>query len=334
MVDFSSSAAVPQRGVALEDVNMMCFHPSNVASSVSLAALPEEEEEHVEKTLDTTTVVDNDDDDDAAKLWSAEGRGDRPWTDTTGGGLGSVTLCCNHCFTALGFVSGLSPDSWRLWKHRLNSTSTFTAENDGKTTKSPAIMQQPMRSCASFLVGEMVRYAESKAIFTFVVGIEGEARDRCLLLQLLSWETSMASSSFDSNDSHQQRRTCDFGLDFCRVAKIIFEESAYPPPLEEGSDRQWLWGGKDLCCPPESKSLPQDFFMPSAAVKSTIHPWQNMPSSGASTVRFDLPRHEYDQVWADLVSSRKWFSSSYEQATISMKMGESRPSLALAAVKM
>ncbi|KAG7348937.1 MYND finger domain containing protein [Nitzschia inconspicua] len=360
-VDFTSSAAVVHPGLALEDVNLLCLHPSDVSKSVSLESMTDHATSNATKvgTDDQSyqkieVVVDeegekkvadsNQDDattrtftDDPALLYSAEGRGDRSWLDCTGGG--SVTLCCNNCSSNLGFVSGLTPETWRFWKHRLVSTSRNDPNEEGHHT-------QRMRSCASFLVGEMVRYAESKAIFTFVLGVEGDTRDRrCLLLQLLSWETSIASFHHNSDNRQPQQQPfgqrdsfLDYRLFFQKVAKVVFEESAYPPTVGGSEDygSQWLWGGADLCCPPQ-KDIPSDLFLPSKTAKTSIRPWEQLPSDvvqkkKASTVRLDVSLEEYQQIWTELKDSRSMFSSSYEQATILMKMGQVRETRALAAI--
>ncbi|KAG7338556.1 MYND finger domain containing protein [Nitzschia inconspicua] len=294
-VDFTSSAAVVHPGLALEDVNLLCLHPSDVSKSVTLESMTDHatnnatkegpEDRHPQK-IDVVVdeegeekVADSNQDnattgtftEDPALLYSAEARGDRSWLDSTGGG--SVTLCCSYCSSNLGFVSGLTPETWRFWKHRLVSTSHNSPNEEGQHTHS-----QRMRSCASFLVGEM------------------------------------------------------------KVAKVVFEESAYPPTGGGSEDygSQWLWGGTDLCCPPQ-KDIPSDLFLPSKTVKTSIRSWEQLPSDvvqkkKASTVRLDVSLEEYQQIWKELKDSRSMFSSSYEQATILMKMGQVRETLSLAAI--
>lgn len=288
----------------MEDANLLCLHPADVGESVCVSANPnyglssandEDDSTAAEKTsvpkIDTAGID---------KLSSAEGRGDRLWESASGGD--SVTLSCSQCSSKLGFASLTSPETWRLWKHRLKT-------------------KQPLRSCASFLVGEMVGYAESKAIFTFVVGKEDEDRDRCLLLHLLSWETSMAWS--DSLVNQQKPR--DYRLNFRKVAKVVFEESSFPNAKQR--ETQWMWGGVDLC------GLPDDLFLPSKTPKTSIRKWPKIyTDSKASTVFLDLPSDEYTQVLDDLQRSRSIFSKSYEEATILIKMGQTRESLGLAVI--
>ena len=56
-------------------------------------------------------------------------------------------------------------------------------------------------TCASFMGKELIRYAESQAVFTFAIfGPQRNGHfDSCLLLRVLSWNTSMAiGSQWDS----------------------------------------------------------------------------------------------------------------------------------------
>jgi hypothetical protein len=174
-----------------------------------------------------------------------------------------------------------------------------------------------MRSCTSFIATEMVRYAESKAIFKFVViGIQPPitpngkeemhtpksktimdtttaystassvatisstpTNEKCLLLHLLSWETSMAwrsshqnhttstwidtttttttittSTEHDNDDDHgeygdgfqHQRQNQYRHLHFQRVAKVVFEESTVSSLSESSlgdNNKHWISGG-------------------------------------------------------------------------------------------
>ncbi|KAL3908490.1 MAG: hypothetical protein SGARI_003036, partial [Bacillariaceae sp.] len=289
---------------------------------------------------------------DAVAASSAAVRGDRLWRDSTGGD--SVTLCCTQCCEPLGFCSLSSPDTWRFWKHRLaivnNATTKVISSSNGPfrnlsaSSSTPPAAPRRMASCASFLGREMVRYAESKAIFTFVVGTDDpnadddKAEKNVLLLRLLSWETAMAWSE-ETITQEVSSQISPHQLDFRRVTKIIFEETADPTatpktlsPEEFVMTQQWIWGGVDLCCPPGTVER----HNPSTAGGiSSIHrstPTQQQQASQnttASSVRIDLPKEDYEQVRADLICGRSLFSKSQEEATTLIKMGEARSGLGM-----
>eukprot|EP00539_Tryblionella_compressa_P018549 CAMPEP_0178861040 /NCGR_PEP_ID=MMETSP0747-20121128/2063_1 /TAXON_ID=913974 /ORGANISM="Nitzschia punctata, Strain CCMP561" /LENGTH=283 /DNA_ID=CAMNT_0020527531 /DNA_START=1 /DNA_END=852 /DNA_ORIENTATION=+ len=268
-------------------------------------------------------------------LSSAAVRGDRPWRNSSDGE--SVTLSCSQCCSPLGFASLASPETWRFWKHRLSTTVNMQSTQSASLPyySKTSWKTKSVGSCSSFLAREMVRYAESKAIFTFVVRRENyntsnsENRVRCLLLRLLSWETTMAFSGQDRGKKVRQRRTDlssgssggeSHRLDFQRVAKLVFEETLERIAGTAASDdnnpiSQWIWGGVDLCCPTPTNA-PNLF---SVSHQSSTNRIQSQTT--VSTVRLELPYDEYDEVLADLKANRCMFSKEQEEATIALKMG-------------
>ena len=207
------------------------------------------------------------------------------------------------------------------------------------TTKQPRMqittvlpVTKPMASCSSFLARELVRYAESKAIFTFVVRREGfdQQKNECLLLRLLSWETAMATSYRTKNNSKN-----DKALLFRKVAKIVFEVTVDPTTTSEGNSKnhgnnngeahaQWFWGGVDLCCPPPASSNNKNDTIPTNQY--------DPPPDGVSTARLQLPNDEYSSVLKDLVSGKSLFEPEIASATILLKMGGLTEGLGLTAV--
>jgi hypothetical protein len=360
-VDFTSAGIVCRPSVALQDANILCVHPEDVGKSVCVLAVSNYGEvlnepsdagngkvsrENVASKAsdggllpDTSMQVGQIMDRSAATI-----RGGRSWKDPTG--CDSVTLCCSQCCSPIGFASLSSPEIWRFWKHRL-ATSCQNVASEGNvvpqnSTTFPSISSfnesrgiKAIGSVSSFLVREMVRYAESKAIFTFVIGRETHdsrsGGSKCMLLRLLSWETAMARSTQDSRKwesrySHTNNRV-SFKLDFQRVAKLVFEETAdrMNPSIASNDDStaQWTWGGVDLCCPPTVSSsnelLPFSLSNLFKASTNAINETQT-----GSTVRMELPEDEYDQVLRHLKESRSFFSKTQEDSTILIKMGRER----------
>lgn len=321
---------------------------------------------------------------------SAVIRGDRRWQDANDGE--SVSLCCGRCCSLLGFASLGSPETWRFWKHRLsipkatnerqetdaeglnnsksNNTTlsmTFAASASVTTTTEQRLRRKtsmvslpstkPLGSCSSFLARELVRYAESKAIFTFVVTSEGPGdksrkKNNCLLLRLLSWQTAIATScekqEIESPSSlPSPAKPPSSKLLFRKVAKIVFEEtidptvdqattSGHQSNGETGGAAQWFWGGVDLCCPPPSAlSMKQTNSSANAAATTTIgnnDDDDTNQTKAVSTAKLQLPGDEYDRVFEDLMSGRSFFEKETADATILLKMGDLWKGLGLTAV--
>ena len=264
----SSSSFAPQR-------QMNQFELSSASTSASLFSSTSQSMTQPISTDVNTPKTDNEREEEKEKeeknpstmisTTSAVVRGDRVWK-SVGSEVNdgeSVSLCCGRCCSPLGYVSLGSIDTWRFWKHRLFVQKTKKNKNKNKKSYRAVRYFHPFGSCTSFLARELIRYAESKAIFTFVIQCDdtnshSNKQDICLLLRLLSWESAMAtsykkeeeeeekqqkqslssscSSSQDGSDNNNhssrrrniQHRRHRQQLDFKRVAKIVFEETKDP----------------------------------------------------------------------------------------------------------
>ena len=188
----------------------------------------------------------------------------------------------------------------------------------------------PMSLCSSFVARELVRYAETKAIFTFLVGVDSSdpaAKKRCLLLRILSWDAVLATS-FKPMSSQQ--------LHFDRVAKIVYEETSNNLLFGSGAS-SWVWGGVDLCCPAEGVDWTQTNESltnvgNNAGQNSAALPldWTKMKrnsttvidsASRKSAVQLQLPLVEWEELRSALLAGNRWFSKSVSDATILVTMG-------------
>ena len=292
IVDFSSSSTA-RKSVALQDANALCLYDSDLGTSVCVLAVTGYGEEPNNHKSDIEILKE-----DAATV-----RGDRSWRDVSGG----ATVCCSMCCSPLGFASTESPETLRLLKHRLSVMQSHSGAS------------RQLSSCSSFLAREMVRYAESKAIFTFLVilndesttsGITHSPSKKCLLLRLVSWDTNMATDTLSSSER----------LDFGRFAKIVFEETTLDHTMNTDDLTKWVWGGVDLCClPPGQEGVAsQEILSPQDSSQQE----SMLPTDGQiSTVKLQLPPDEYDLVLQELSESKKYFSKAVTKATILMKMG-------------
>ena len=182
----------------------------------------------------------------------------------------------------------------------------------------------------SFLAGEMVRNAETRAVYTFVVGVSDEGDwtrlsgpQTYLLLHILSWDTVMAvcdggdvegktektaSDSKGGGDEQPPRRS----FEFTRTVKVIYEETGGeggPGPVsgdEEGG--VWTWRCADFCCPPDKANGP----LPAET------------EAKASAVRIYLSGRERDGLLSQLEGSTGHFPRPISDALVGMKLGPSR----------
>ena len=207
---------------------------------------------------------------------------------------------------------------------------------------------KPLGSCSSFLARELVRYAESKAIFTFVVRREGRENsihgnnNECLLLRMLSWETAMATSFQTKTNARDEASSA---LLLRKVAKIVFEITSDPTVTAaqarsnkhgmnntnsdgDAAPTQWFWGGVDLCCPPptafnksNAKNNNSNNNNNCTTIPGVSQLDDSPPPEGVSTVRLELPSDEFDVVMEDLVSGKSLFEPEIANATILLQMG-------------
>lgn len=281
-MDFSSASTSAQERLVLEDSSVLVLHCNDVRDGICVLAV----DGYGEAAGDSNDVDEMTD--------SATFRGPRTWRDSVGG----ATLCCSQCCAILGFASLAVPETFRLLKHRLSS----------KSDKEWNILH----SCASFVAHEIVRYAESKAIYTFVVSVRSEgtpdSHPKCILLKLLSWDTRQAKS-IDSNVMEETDL-----LHFKPVVRVIYEIANDRDSIHDNDDdpMSWTWGGVDMCCLPDNARAQQNRMNESEQARQ-------LPS--AASVRLCLLQEEWDELEQTLVESSKYFSKAVTDATILVKLG-------------
>ena len=205
------------------------------------------------------------------------------------------------------------PDTCRLLKHRLCAKEDIViVDNDEfylMTTKD----WFSHNTTASFIARELIRYAESQAVFTFVIFDEEPASGRVLLLKLLSWNTSMGFVTKNGiTNNHLDGGAVELG----RIAKVIFEEVDDP--------NHHLFGGKssdstnpmdfswnlDLCCPPFGATTPDK------GISDTVG-----TDAPKASVHIHLPADDWKQLRENIEIGRKFVPNSISQTTVLMKLG-------------
>jgi hypothetical protein len=161
----------------------------------------------------------------------------------------------------------------------------------------------------------MVRYAESKAIFTFVIAVRSEGKieehRKCVLLKLLSWDTRQAKST--ESPSSERNSQVD-ALNFQKVLKVIYEVVGdQDAAVHDGTDpMRWTWGGVDLCCilgeSPIQESQQSDAS-------------ESFKQARVASVRLWLSPEEWSELFRSLVANSKAFSKAVTDGTITVKLG-------------
>ena len=205
--DFSSLSTEARQGIVLEDASVMVYHLQDIVPNVQILAIPgfgEDERQSTDVSSSTLPLM----------------RGSRSWGDTVGG----ATVACSCCCLVLGVAPVELADTVRLFKHRVTPTSQG---------------EKSMISLLNFVVHSMIRYAESKAMFSFLVRNESNPH-KALILQLVGSDRKAARAF--KNDTTG-------GLAWSKLAKVLYEERDDVPTADLEANITWTKG--DWCCPPE-----------------------------------------------------------------------------------
>ena len=233
--------------------------------------------------------------------------GSQPWKEKSSKGeVEGTTIACAICSSTLGLVS--NHDTYRFYKHRLSCGSPSSATTSNIFAK---------YTCSSFLAREMIRYAESEAIYTFVVETEsyGGTSSRCILLHMLSWDTIIGTV-----DSDPTRKYNDRNVSYQKVLKVIFEERANFHGVSD-NPMDWKWGNLDLCCPPPIRS-DETSSMERRVKDSPMNMLSNVNApTKATSVRICLAANEWHELKHSLMSRSLFFSESVRDAVVMTKLG-------------
>lgn len=195
-----------------------------------------------------------------------------------------LPLACSCCCATVGLVTD---QGYFLYRHRLlSSDNASDNRNLAKTNRVPIFVAQ-----------ELKRYAESQAIFTFVIGSTtpqtSSQRPSFLFLHVVSWDCVLLQPLTGISK---------------RVVKLIYQQSSSHLQDIDQDDEQdistWNWGGLDLCCDPSVTTT----------TSMTL-------SSAKKLVRMTLDHDE----WMELILSVKecpyYFPQDVVNATILVKLG-------------
>lgn len=206
-VEFGGFNNTAQEGTVLQDDTHLIYHVNDFREGSILFS----GENNSEARGSEETEIPNNDD-------TALTRGDRPYRDSVGG----VGVLCSNCSSVLGYAPTDLPDTVRLLRHCVGAD----------------------RSLTQFIVCEMIRYAETKAVFSFVITQEGTVR--ALRLRLISWNVPYACESdiYKNGDNV-------YDVHWRRESRFTYCESVDPRyNLLQKRSQTWTM---DICCPPENE---------------------------------------------------------------------------------
>jgi len=242
------------------------------------------------------------------------------------------TITCSKCWSTLGFVSGHDSNTFRFYKHLLHCGTPSASSSPslvalGEEEKENVFYKY---TCGSFLAREMVRYADSEAIYTFIVGVSDEndwtrlsKASECVLLHMLGWDSALGSvngkmsSSGDGEDRGNAVR-------FEKVLKVIYDETtdrgqhSSNQEEDDSNGTKWIWGGMDLCCPPPSSSSSSSSLMGN---ENEEVPLTTEPQVKATAVRIFLSTQEMTELKKALSTGSEYFSDVVKDAIVMSKLG-------------
>ena len=242
-IDFKSSTTNAIQKIALEDDAVLVLHRQDLAEGGVCTLSVRGYGQH--SSLDNFVV--EGDSVESSTLFSTQ-RASQPWKDKSFKiGTEGKTVACANCCSTLGFVSNHDSNTYRLYKHLLDCGEPVESSLAGTFAK---------YTCGSFLAREMIRYSETEAIYSFIVGISDDSEftgpdrhGKCILLRMLSWDTQIATLGKSDNDQGDSNL---YAARFGKVLKVIFQEATDIKELiaVNHDQMQWTWGGIDLCCLP------------------------------------------------------------------------------------
>jgi len=234
------------------------------------------------------------------------------------------TITCSKCWSTLGFISGHDSNTFRFYKHLLHCGNYPSASPPSSLLAVEKVNVFSKYTCGSFLAREMVRYADSEAIYTFIVGVSDEndwtrlsKASECVLLHMLGWDSALASVNGEMSGSGGGDGGGEVGnaIRFEKVLKVIYDETAdrgqHSSNQEDDSNAtKWTWGGIDLCCPP-----------PSMGNENLEESFTTEPQVKATAVRIFLSTQEWSELKLALSAGSEYFSDVVKDAIVMSKLG-------------
>jgi hypothetical protein len=168
----------------------------------------------------------------------------------------------------------------------------------------------------------MVRYAETKAIFTFVITAETTTKhtkqEKCFVLRLVSWDTMCIDNQGLENLENENTEAFQI-RGWNRLIKIVFEETAVQ--TRQASTNMWTWTTADWCCSPADIAKSETSPLPPRPTDGHVLPFSD------SCVLLQLSCFEYQQLKDEILADSRHFANEVVEATVMAKLGKSYQSI-------
>jgi hypothetical protein len=182
---------------------------------------------------------------------------------------------------------------------------------------------------ASFLGKELIRYAESKAIFTFLVfdqdgnrhngdhDDDNDAMSQCIFIRVLSWNTMVARKRNQKGRNH---------LHFRRCVKVIYQKERDVTKYINEADNVEKKVSRvmgDECCPPSFVVPFATSTSPTTTTTTTTDNNNNKYNQMSSTrsINLYLDSQEWNELHDWLQDASNFFPDSVSRATVMLKLG-------------
>ena len=303
------------------------------------------------------------------------------WKDK---GMSSTTetcsiIACANCYLTLGYVSNNNSsdrNTLRLYKHLLDCGSKpnnydddnsdenniklcgngRTRNDSNQSSLSLSTTTFSKYTCISFLANEMVRYAESNAIYTFIVGVSdvydwtrmgisgSSSSEDYILLRILSWDTPMSTITSSGEEGGREMRQDDMLVSsslsiesilcFQKAVKVIYEvvnnndttrhgrpfsKSTNSTVVDSDDSLVWTWrGNNDFCCPSPSPRFRQSPLSTSSTTTTEV---DSCSQTNATAVKIYFTKREWSELKDALVMRSQYFSDTVTNAIVMTKLG-------------
>ena len=254
-------------------------------------------------------------------------------------------LCCSYCCYPLGLAT---LEGHYLYRHRLVLGLEPNQGHEQPQQSSQPSIQDPDQGAtiasrvAIFIAQELKRYAESQAIFTFIVTATTTAAHNaktmtnmnppgpnyettttttsspqlrfCLLLHVVSWDSILLHASAASTEIFPKR-----------VVKVIYKVSSMVTTAGDDNDDEddeqdqdistWRWGGLDLCCDPIVTTATATSPLNETPIAATTS------QKKLKSVHLTLDPDEWEELVMAVTQCPYFFPKDVVDATIGVKLG-------------
>ncbi len=338
-VDFTSSSTCAIATMALEDDAILVLHRSDLDVMGGVCVLDALGGGYGERiTMGGYGKHDIANGSGSGDVGEGGGTSFRKWKDRAAIHGIKSTATCASCYSTLGYVSGYENDTFRLYKHLLDCGKELDDDGSLRNVCGDDVLKGrggvfSHYTCATFLARELVRYAESDAIYTFIVAIS-DVNDwtrmgrnnpgEYILLRTLGWDTPMSTVTGctrldDPAEGNISGDLINFQLNFRKVVKVIFEVVTNGNVLTSSridngdSLMEWTWGGIDFCCPPPR--------LTSSSNADSLVDDELAKQKRASSVGIFLSEREWCELKHALYRSSDYFTQTVSDAIVTTKLG-------------